>query len=202
MISYIIGTVTYIAEGQIILENGGIGYSIMMPASSLSRISQGDSEIKVYTYMAVREDDVSLYGFLTRQEMEMYKLLITVSGVGPKGAIGILSSISVDDLKMAISAEDDRLISGAKGVGKKTAQKIVVELKGKIDKDFLSQSSSYSGIPSTGSSSHGSETAEAIDALEALGFSRTSAVRAVGQIENAGDMTASEIIGQALKVID
>ncbi len=201
MISYINGTITYVAEGLAVVENNGIGYNIIMPGSSLYRLSQGDADVKVYTYMAVREDDVSLFGFLTRNELEMFKLLITVSGVGPKGAIGILSSISVDDLRMAISAEDDRLIAGAKGVGKKTAQKIVVELKGKIDKDVFGQS----GTSSPGGKDRPaavSETGEAIDALEALGFSRTAAVRAINQIDITDDMSASEIIGQALKVIE
>ena len=133
----------------------------------------------------------------------MFKLLITVSGVGPKGAIGILSSINVDDLKMAIAAEDSKMISGAKGIGSKTAQKIVVELKGKISKDILSssQAGTASGSVQTANVSR-SITGEAIDALEALGFSRTSAVRAINQIEITEDITASELIGQALKIID
>ena len=137
MISYIIGTVDTVSEGFIILENNGIGYKISMPGSSIYAIGGMDGEVKVYTYMAVKEDDVSLFGFLTRAELEMFKLLITVSGVGPKGAIGILSSISVEELKMAIAAEDHKLIAGAKGIGGKTAQKIVVELKGKIDKEVF-----------------------------------------------------------------
>jgi len=201
MISYIIGDVTYVSEGQIILENNGIGYSVTMPGSSLYRLSQSDTDVKVYTYMAVREDDVSLFGFLTRAELEMFKLLITVSGVGPRGAIGILSSISVDDLKMAIAAEDDRLIAGAKGVGKKTAQKIVVELKGKIDKEMTASSPAGSQLPGTGLVAK-TASGEAVDALEALGFSRTASVRAVSLLEITDDMTASDIIGAALKIID
>ena len=201
MISYIIGTVSYVSDNFIILENHGIGYKITMPGSSLYAIGSMAGEVKVHTFMSVKEDDVSLFGFLTSAELEMFKLLITVSGVGPKGAIGILSSITVDELKMAIAAEDSKLIAAAKGVGSKTAQKIVVELKGKVDKEMLS---SVGSQPSAGAAAgvKGSNVSEAIDGLEALGFARTASVRAVGQIENPESMSVSDLIGQALKVIE
>ena len=202
MISYIIGTVTAVSEGFIILENNGIGYKIIMPGSSLYRMSSADDSIKVFTYMAVREDDVSLYGFLTRAELEMFKLLITVSGVGPKGAIGILSSISVDELKMAISAEDSKLIAGAKGVGGKTAQKIVVELKGKVEKNDAFAGGSSQPVSSPEIASDKSIVSEALAVLEALGFGRSESVRAINQIEITPEMTSSELVGSALKIID
>ncbi len=201
MISYIIGNVTAVSDSHIILENNGIGYMITMPSSSIYAIGNMDGDVKVHTYMAVKEDDVSLYGFLTAAELEMFKMLITVSGVGPKGAIGILSAITVDELKMAIAAEDSKLIAAAKGVGSKTAQKIVVELKGKVGKDVFASQGSLSA--SSGAFS-GKRTAvhEAIDALEALGFSRSSSVRAIDQLGSLDGMTVSEIIGQALKIIE
>ena len=201
MISYIIGDVAQVQEGSIVLENNKIGYYITMPGSSLYRLSQADTDIKVYTYMAVREDDVSLFGFLTKGELDMFKLLIQVSGVGPKAAIGILTSISVDDLKMAIVSEDDKMIAGAKGVGRKTAQKIVVELKGKINKDITAQGGLAASQVSAGLVAK-TAAGEAVDALEALGFSRTSSVRAVSQIELTDGMTASDIIGLALNIIE
>lgn len=201
MISYIVGKVSSVNENSIILENNGIGYYITMPGSSLYAIGNMDGDVKVHTFMAVKEDDVSLYGFLTSAELEMFRLLITVSGVGPKGAIGILSSITVDELKMAIVSEDSKLIGSAKGIGSKTAQKIVVELKGKISKEVAASSGSTAASSSAFSAKR-SEVTEAIDALEALGFSRSSAVRAINQIEDTGSLTASQIIGQALKVIE
>ena len=201
MINYIIGNVTAVSDSYIILENNGIGYMITMPSSSIYAIGNMDGDIKVHTYMAVKEDDVSLFGFLTAAELEMFKMLITVSGVGPKGAIGILSSISVDELKMAIAAEDSKLIAAAKGIGSKTAQKIVVELKGKIGKDVFA---SQGALTASQGALSGKRTAvhEAIDALEALGFSRSSAVRAIDQLGSLDGMTVSEIIGQALKIIE
>lgn len=201
MISYIIGNVTAVSDSYIILENNGIGYLITMPSSSIYAIGNMDGDVKVHTYMAVKEDDVSLYGFLTAAELEMFKMLITVSGVGPKGAIGILSAITVDELKMAIAAEDSKLIAAAKGVGSKTAQKIVVELKGKVGKDVFA---SQGGLAASSGAFTGKRTAvhEAIDALEALGFSRSSSVRAIDQLGSLDGMTVSEIIGQALKIIE
>lgn len=201
MISYIKGTVNSISEGFIILECSGIGYKINMPASSLYRLSQGDAETCVYTYMAVKEDDVSLYGFMTTAERAMFEMLLTVSGIGPKGAMGILSSISVDELKLAIAAEDSKLIAAAKGVGTKTAQKIVVELKGKFDKEMIA-SSAISAEKNSGYAPKGKAQSEAIDVLEALGFTRSSAVKAINSIEEQEGMDSSGLVSEALKVIE
>ncbi len=199
MISYIIGNVAQIGDNYIVLDNNGIGYFILMPMSSLSRIGANEGEVKVYTYMAVREDDVSLFGFLSKGELEMFKLLIQVSGVGPKGALGILSSIGVDELKMAIAADDAKLISGAKGIGSKTAQKIVVELKGKIEKEVYISSANQTSSAQIKSASVSSE---ALDVLEALGFSRSSGMKALSQIEISDNMNASDIVSKALEIIE
>lgn len=199
MISYIKGSVNLIDEGYIILECSGIGYKISMPASSLYKIVQG-SEVCVYTYMSVKDDGISLFGFITAAEREMFELLLTVSGIGPKGALGILSSISADELKMAIAAEDSKLIAGAKGIGNKTAQKIVLELKGKIEKD-QGFSAGHLNFGLSGALKAG-PLSDAADVLEALGFSRTSAVRAVNSVSGAEDMSSEEIISEALKVIE
>ncbi|MGI6071994.1 MAG: Holliday junction branch migration protein RuvA [Lachnospiraceae bacterium] len=202
MIGYIIGTVTAVSEGLIVLENNGVGYNIIMPGSSLYKLGVNDTDVRVYTYMSVREDDVSLFGFLSRNELNMFKMLITVSGVGPKGAIGILSSIGVDELKMAIAAEDAKLISVAKGVGSKTAQKIIVELKSKIDKDLLLRGESIPSDAGSAAGSSSSITSEAIEALEVLGFGRTASVKAINRIEITEGMTSSELVSLALGVIE
>ena len=203
MISYIKGTVSLTEEGGIILECSGIGYRISMPASSLYKLSEGD-EAKVYTYMSVREDGISLYGFMTAAEEAMFELLIGVSGIGPKGALAILSSISIADLKTAIAAEDSKLIASAKGVGSKTAQKIVLELKGKMEKEvFTLASSKGAGDLSQGSGGRANAAQSgAIDVLEALGFSRSAAVRAVNSVAGSEKLTSEAIVNEALKIIE
>lgn len=200
MIGYIIGTVKQIDDNSVILENNGIGYIITMPISSICRISPGEEEVKVFTYMAVREDDLSLFGFLSKAELDMFKMLIQVSGVGPKGAVGILSSIGVEELRMAIAAEDSKLIAASKGIGTKTAQKIVVELKSKIDKEMISSGNTV--VAAAVSSAEKTTVSEALEVLEALGFSRSAGVKAINQVENPENLGASELVSQALKFID
>lgn len=203
MISYIKGTVSLTEEGGIILECCGIGYRISMPASSLYKLSEGDEAI-VYTYMYVKEDGISLYGFMTAAEEAMFELLIGVSGIGPKGALAILSSISVADLKMAVAAEDSKLIASAKGVGNKTAQKIVLELKGKMEKEVFAQVpyKGSGGLTGTAGGRTNSAQSSAIDVLEALGFSRQAAVRAVNSVAGSEKLTSEAIVNEALKVIE
>ena len=201
MISYIIGTVAGIEENSIVLENGGIGYRIFMPGPSAYALTPG-SEVKVYTYMAVREDDVSLFGFTSAPDLEMFRMLLTVNGVGPKAALGILSSIETDELKMAIAAEDPKLISGAKGVGAKTAQKIILELKGKISKDVLSGAGADGLLKAAVQPKAHSAAAEAVEVLEALGFSRSESTEALSQVVGAEDMDSSQLVSAALKLID
>lgn len=200
MISYIKGKISYIAENHIVLECAGIGYRIDMPLSSLGKIMEGE-EVCVYTHMAVREDKICLYGFLTSSERAMFEMLLTVSGIGPKSALSILSSIDVDELKMAILSEDAKLISSARGIGSKTAQKIVLELKGKLDKDMPA----FSDDPQAKTGNAGlvsGAKAQAVDVLEALGFSRASAVRAVNLVKDSDKMDSSSLVSEALKIIE
>ena len=199
MISYIKGTVNIIGEGYIILECSGIGYKISMPASSLYKLSEGKEEC-VHTFLSVKEDEISLYGFMTMAEKIMFEMLIGVSGIGPKGALGILSSIRVDELKMAIMAGDAKLIASAKGIGTKTAQRIVIELKGRIEKE-LPFSSAKNEAPAGAFNISGTAAGSAVDVLEALGFSRSLALKAVNSVEGADKLSSSEIVNEALKVI-
>lgn len=201
MISYIKGSVSLISEGFIILECAGIGYKISMPASSLDKIS-GSEEVCVYTYMSVKDDGISLFGFMSRAERAMFELLLSVSGIGPKGALGILSSISTDELKMAIAAGDSKLIASAKGIGNKTAQKIVLELKGKVEKEVMFSLSAASQKETASFAAPAGAAEEAAEVLEALGFSRTSAVRAINSLENSAQMSAQELVSEALKIIE
>jgi len=196
MINYIKGTVSLVGDSFIILENNGIGYQIGVPASDLYRFGEG-VETTVFTYLAVKEDDLSLYGFLSLEELKMFKNLISVSGIGPKGALSILSGITVEDLKMAIIAENAKLISSSKGVGLKTAQKIVVDLKGKIEKEGNITVFGSSSIPNK-------ETDiinEAVTILTTLGYSHGAALQAVNSLHVEQGMTASDIAGEALRNI-
>jgi len=198
MISYIKGTIAAVGENFAVIENNGIGFRLFMPGISLASLYVGAPDVKLYTYMAVREDDISLFGFTTKDELEMFTMLIQVSGVGPKGAIGILSSITVDTLRLAIAAEDPKLIAQAKGVGKKTAEKIVIELKGKVDKSVL-EGSEAAGTGTA--SAAGSVNSEAFEVLLALGFNRSAAQTALSEVADP-DATPEQLVAAALRVID
>ena len=202
MISYIKGELSYIDNSKIIVENNGIGYEINIPAiTSFAGIQTGMS-VKVYTYMAVREDDISLYGFLTQDELTLFKLLITVSGVGPKAALAILAELGADNLRIAICAEDDKAIAKAKGVGAKSAKKVIVELKDKIDiAGVMSAGEENVIIGKNSNPGLSASRAEVIEALVALGVSDSIAFRASGQVENAEALSTEEYLKQALKFV-
>ncbi|MDE6635564.1 MAG: Holliday junction branch migration protein RuvA, partial [Lachnospiraceae bacterium] len=135
MIAYIKGRLSMIMENEIIVENNGIGFNIMVPASLINEHPNTGSEVFIHTYMNVREDAMQLFGFLDRDDLMMFGKLITVNGVGPKGALGILSALSPDDLRFAILSEDVKAIAKAPGIGAKTASKLILELKDKVDLD-------------------------------------------------------------------
>ena len=128
MYAYFIGKVAHIGNDGIVLETNGIGYNIIMSARDLSELIPGD-ELKIYTYTSVREDAIWLYGFLDKDSLDFFKLLLTVSGVGPKGAMGILSGASLDDIQVAIIAQDQKALSRLPGIGAKTAARIILDLK-------------------------------------------------------------------------
>lgn len=173
MINYIKGIVSQIGDGYIVLENNGIGYLIGMPSTELFRLTEG-IETTVYTYMAVREDDISLFGFTSSEDLNLFKRLLNVSGVGPKGALAILSSIPGDELKMAIASGDAKLISSSKGIGLKTAQKIIVELKDKFEKETVV-------MPKIAGSTAGNDIETAIAFVNSTGVSRTECLKALGK---------------------
>ena len=132
MISYIRGELAAQYEDKVIVDVGGVGYGIYMSAQSMSKLPPIGSEVKIHTYLNVKEDSMQLFGFLTVDDLNVFKLLIGVSGIGPKGGQAILSVLSPDDLRFAVMADDVKAISSAPGIGKKTAQKLIVELKDKL----------------------------------------------------------------------
>lgn len=196
MISYIKGITAYIGADRAVFETGGMGFNVFMPSSSLEKLSIGGEET-IYTYMCVREDSITLYGFLREEDLEFYRLLLGVSGIGPKGALSILSAISPDALREAIFAGDDKAIASAPGIGKKTAQRIIIELKDKVRiEDVIGADVSQSA---GGDESRGGNEAEAIEALCALGYPLAGARRAVRSANVAAGAKTEDILKEALK---
>ena len=196
MISYISGVVEEIEKDKVVVDNNGIGYGIFASQSTLEQIGIGE-QVKIYTYFSVREDAMQLYGFLSRQELQLFKLLIGVSGVGPKGGLAILSTCPGDSLSMAVLADDAKAISKAPGIGAKTAQKIIIELKDKIDIEDMIAGETISKPMTKASGVVG----DAVEALTALGYSQTMAYQAIKSIENVDGMDVEEILKEALKNI-
>ena len=197
MISYIKGELVEVTENAIVLDHGGMGFLIMMPASILAKLPAIGSELKVHTYLYVKEDILDLYGFLTKDDLKIFKLLITVNGIGPKGALAILSAMTPDDLRFAVLAGDAKTISKAPGIGNKTAQKLIIELKDKLKiEDVLDGSD---GGYETSSDMGDTAAAEAVMALTALGYSAADATRAVKLVDNAGNMDSEALLKAALK---
>lgn len=200
MYAYIKGEIADISEDNLVLECNNIGYNIRIPLSVAQRLPGIGAVVKIYTYTSVREDAFNLFGFLSKDDLEIYKKLIAVNGIGPKGALSILSAMSADDLRMAIVSGDAKAIAKAPGVGNKSAERIILELKDKIglrlsfeeDADFA-QTSNTSG--------NSVAKNEAIEALVSLGYTPTEALKAVKQLELTEDMDSGAILKQALKVI-
>lgn len=201
MFSYIKGELEEICQDSIVVEAGGIGYGIAVPASVLDTLPPRGSQIKVYTYLYIKEDLVALYGFLTKEDLHMFRLLIGVSGIGPKGALGLLSTISPDDLRFAVLAGDVKSISRAPGIGSKTAQRLIIELKDKLDLQEAYQIKASHETERTGIDAIGAEDrrSEAVQALAALGYSLSEATKAVRVLGDTDGMSVEDILKQALK---
>ena len=202
MISYIKGPLTEIRGDMIVIEAGPVGLEVRVPLSLLDELPKVGEEVKIYTYFQVREDSMSLYGFLSRQDREMFKQLLGVNGVGPKGALGILSALRPDDLRLAILSGDAKAISRAPGIGVKTAQRVILDLKDKVSADDILSSVAEDGESSGDISwqgSGGDAVKEAIQALVALGYTNAEAARAVRRTEVTDTMTAEEILKASLR---
>lgn len=201
MISYIRGELIALEEDKVIVDVQGVGYGIFMPAQSMNQLPHVGSEVKLHTYLNVREDAMQLFGFLTADDLKVYKLVIGVSGIGPKGGLAILSTLSPNDLRFAVAASDSKAISAAPGIGKKTAEKLIIELKDKLSiEDALPSVDDVSGVvPSLGSAMNDNRS-EAAQALVALGYDMTSSMKAVRKVDdNQGAKPVEEILKEALK---
>ena len=183
MIAYLNGTVELIEADNVVIDVNGVGYNVMISGSTADKMPGIGSNVKIYTYTCVREDAFNLFGFLTRDELSFFKLLISVSGIGPKGGLSILSAMSPDDLRFAILAGDSKALAKAPGVGKKTAERLVLELHDKISSDDLislggGEVSASDNLSDTSSSARD----EAVAALAALGYSSGDALKAVRKV--------------------
>lgn len=183
-------------NGGIVVETqSGLGLEVFLPANSpIYRYGEGET-IKVYTSMIVKEDDISLYGFHNRENLEVFEKLITVSGVGAKGAMSLLGTLDSDELKRAIAFEDAKEISRANGIGKKTAERIILELKDKLGSPMQPVST---GQLASGTGISADSRTEAINALIALGYTKAEAFNAVASINDEG-LSSEEYIKKALK---
>ena len=199
MISFIKGELAEIGENYIVIETNNIGYEVYLKSSAIFELPPRKSTIKIYTYLHVREDIFCLYGFLTKDDLNMFKLLITVNGIGPKGALGILSGLSVDEIRFAILAEDAKTISKAPGIGPKTASKIILELKDKIHLDTASAQKLANEVERPNTNNMYGRREEAIEALSSLGYSASDAFKIVNQIDITEDMTTEDILRLCLK---
>ena len=199
MISYIKGILEDMSPGMVVVDNHGIGYQMMVPmrGESFPKIGQ---EIKIYTHLHVREDDVSLFGFLSKEEKEAFELLIGVNGIGPKVGLSVLSTLSVYELKMAVISEDVKTISKTPGLGPKGAKKLILELKDKLSFEELEEDGVGAEIFDTSADSSDSVMIT-IEGLVSLGYSKSEAAIAVNKVEDAKDLTPEELLKKALKNI-
>lgn len=197
MIGYLKGKVLYSEEGAVLLEVNGVGYELVCSGALFAKLVT-DGEGEAYTYLQVREDGVSLFGFVSPEEKRMFLKLVSVSGVGPKMGIAVLSAMNINDLAVAIATSDLKMLSSVRGLGKKTAERIVLELHGKISADeLLGGDGTEARI--TAAAPKAQEDEDAVAALMNLGFTRQESTRAVERAKAAGAVTVEEVIAAALR---
>lgn len=192
MFGYIKGKVAEITEGTVVLENGGIGYKIICTAAAVARLSE-EKEGIVYTYLQVKEDGISLFGFDTKEEKQMFLKLISVSGIGPKMGVTVLAGMRIADLATAIATSDVKTLSKIKGLGKKTAERIILELRESVSKEELKTSAKETAVP------FATDDEDAVIALMGLGFTGMQARNAVLSAKGLGAKTIEEVIAFALR---
>ena len=199
MISYIKGELTEVFEDTVVVETNGIGYNIRVPGSVLDRLPSVGSSVRIYTYLYVKEDAMNLFGFLSRDDLSVFKLLLNVSGIGPKGALAILSTIGPDDLRFAVLSEDVKTISSAPGIGAKTAKRLIIELKDKLKLAEVFETALANKEKALSENDVLLAKNEAVEALVALGYASAQAMKAVQQVENAEEKDSEQILKEALK---
>ena len=201
MYAYIKGELAEINIDHIVIETGGIGYQIFIPGQTFEYLPAIGEELKVYTYLYLREDAMILYGFLTKDDLELFKLLISVSGIGPKGGLAILSTLDADDLRFAVLSGDAKAIAKAPGVGGKTAQRVILELKDKMSLEDAFEKKTQHVQAEANAPAADSVKNDAVLALTALGYSSTESLKAVSRVEITETMDVEDVLKAALKHI-
>lgn len=198
MLAYIKGILEIKTKGYIVVEAGGLGYKIFMPESTIANTGNIGDKVQIYTFMRVREDDVSLYGFLTNEELRMFELLLSVSGIGAKGALGILSNITPSQFALAVISNDVAILKKVPGIGPKTAQRAILELKYKLKKEqeiSIAEGEETSNIEQV--IKEDEKVSEAISALQVLGYSKREIIEALQTIE-VTSLSVEDIIKKGL----
>lgn len=200
MIAFVKGNLADVESDRVIIDVGGIGYNVFVSSYTIGRLPLEGNVVKLYTYLNVKEDLMQLYGFLTKDELRIFKLLIGVNGIGPKGGLGILSYLTPDDLRFAVMANDVKAISAVPGIGKKTAEKLILELKDQLG--TIETTEAVDVERTTGNLTPSKEMqTEAVQALVALGYGSTEALRAVTNVMTDQEESVEEILKKALKFL-
>lgn len=200
MIAYVQGIVAEVTETRVVLDVNHIGFQIFISSRDAQNMPGRGEEVRIYTYLNVKEDAMQLFGFLSEDDLEMYRLLISVNGVGPKAALGILSALTADDLRFAVLSDDAKAIAKAPGIGAKTAKKLILELKDKLSlEEAFEKKIEHAAILDPTGADGSSAKAEAIQALTALGYSNSDALKAVSRAEITEEMDTETILKLALK---
>lgn len=201
MISFICGQVADTTENSVIIETGGIGYEIFMTGAAIEQAARMEGRVKIHTYFQVREDAMQLYGFWSKDDLEMFRLLLGVNGIGPKAALGVLAGLTSDELRFAVLSDDVKTLSRAPGIGKKTAQKLILELKDKLKlEDAFEKKLAHEQemAVSAGADFHDGRQ-EAVEALTALGYSSSEALKAVRRVTDVDPGDVEALLKAALK---
>lgn len=204
MISYIRGELCDIEEQKAIVDVNGVGYGIYMPQQALSLLPPMGQQVKIHTFLNIREDAMQLFGFLTKEDLNVFRLLIGVNGIGPKAGLNILSCLSPDELRFAVLSGDAKAISATPGIGKKTAEKLILELKDKLNIEDMLEHAAHGGdsedLASGTDTASNTMQAEAVQALTALGYGSAESLRAVKK-SSPECSSVEDILKEALKFL-
>jgi Holliday junction DNA helicase RuvA len=199
MIAFVRGSIQLVYEGGVILDHNGLGFDIKTSGLTISSLPGIGQEVTLHTFLYVREDVMDLYGFLSREELQVFQLLIGVNGIGPKAALAILSTLSVEQLRYAVLSDDTKAIAKAPGIGPKGAQRLIIELKDKLKLEDMFPD--FEPTASVVSGSEGSNIGETVMALVSLGYSNSDAMKAVRAVPDAEAMNTEQLLKEALKKV-
>ncbi len=199
MYAYLNGIIADIEEDNCIIDVNDIGYNVQISGQTMTRLPGIGERVKLFTYTNVKEDALQLYGFLSKADLEMFKKCITVSGIGPKGALGLLSAMDADDLRFAIISQDVKAISKAPGIGKRTAERLILELKDKLTIDDTMIDKEITAYNGGALTIDDAQKKEAVEALVALGYGQTESLKAVNAVPGGENMDAGALLKAALK---